>query len=128
MKVKKQYLEVLFLALRDTTLSLSQARVRDLALRKVQPELDAFYNDRRKIYETFAKKDADGNPDIKQNLFTFEKEEAEKMGPELEALNAEEVELDIKFPDVVKTIVENTEYKPKTGESELIDEVLKLIV
>lgn len=124
--IPKKQLEVLYQTLKGTEgqISLTQARARDLFMKKVTDALETFYADRKKIYETFCTRDADGNPDIKNNLYTFEKEKAEEMQKEFNVLLAEEVTVEVPFHDVIKSVINNTGYKPMQGEAEMIDEIL----
>ena len=116
MKIQKKHLTPLYLALKETdgVLSLKEARVRDQLLKPLLEVTKTFEEDRTKIYATYG--------ELKDNQYHFKPEDVETVNKEVTELYAEEVEL----PDVagIKAIIENTTYKPKTGEAELIDEVL----
>jgi len=122
MKVKKQYLETLFNFIKgtDEQLTLSESRKRDAFLKEIAPVLETFYADRKVIYEKFAVKDASGKPDIVNDKYSFEKEVIEELGKELTLLFEEEVEIS----NLPKDIVDKSEYKPKVGEVEIIDNLL----
>jgi len=127
--VENRHLEVLFQALKGTEgiLPLAGSRVRDSFLKLVGPVLDTFYENRKKIYEKFCLKNEDGTPDIKNDLFHFPKESVPEMNEELELLLSETVDFDLPFPEIVKNAIQDTEYKPKTGEAEMIDELVAKI-
>lgn len=127
--LEKKYLEVLFQALRGTegVLSLTEARIRDLFFKQVTPALETFYEHRKKIYDQFCTKKEDGTPDIKNDLYTFPKDVVPEMQKEIDTLLAETVELTVPFADSIKKIIERTEYKPKQGEAEMIDEIVAKI-
>lgn len=122
MKVKKQYLETLFNFIKgtDEQLTLSESRKRDAFLKEIAPVLETFYADRKVIYEKFAVKDASGKPGIVNDKYSFEKEVIEELGKELTLLFEEEVEIS----NLPKDIVDKSEYKPKVGEVEIIDNLL----
>lgn len=124
LKLQKKCLVPFFLALRETdgVLSLKDARIRDGFLKTLKEMTATFEVDRKAIYEHYCVKKEGGVPDIVNDAYTFKPEVQEELIKELTMLLEEEVEL----PDTkgLKEILEKTEYKPKTGEAELIDEVL----
>ena len=122
----KNKLEVLFLAIRGTegVLSLAESRIRDAFMKPLTEATKTFEEDRKVIYEKFCTKDEEGNPDLTDNNYHFQKEVLEGLHKEIETLYAEEVELPVASKESLKLILERTEYKPKTGEVEIIDEIL----
>ena len=119
MKVEKKYLEVFYLALKDSKLKLADARVRDRFLKPLTEALESFYKERTAIYENFCFKTEDGKPDIKDNKYQFDPLKVDEINVELKALHDEEV--DLPSDEKVKGILENTDYEPKAGETEIID-------
>lgn len=128
MKLKKQYLETLFATVKGTegVLNLAESRIRDEFLKKLVEPTDTFIKDRAKIYETFAIKKEDGSLDLVDgNKYQFPPEKIDEINAELKTLVEEEVEFDT--PEKLKEIIEKTDYKPKVGESDIIDEITKLL-
>lgn len=123
MQIKKSYLEVLYLVLKETELNLAGSRTRDNFLKKLEDPLNTYYTDRRKIYTEYCNKKEDGTPDIEDGLYHFKDEVKETVQEELNTLNSELVELSA--PEELKDIIEKTNYKPKVGEVEIVDEILK---
>jgi len=126
MKTTKQCLEVFFLTLKGTedVLNLAESRVRDAFMKKVATELDTFYADRKKIYEKFCDKDEQGKPIITDDKYTFLNANMEELNKELQTLADEEVEIPTDKSEEIKSFIEKTEYKPRIGQSELIDKIL----
>lgn len=125
MQIKKQHLEVFFLALRGTenVLSLAESRIRDSFMKPLAEVTETYVNDRNKIYVAFCKKDEDGKPAwVDGNKYEFDNEKVEEINKELTTLAEEEVELTP--PLFLKEMIEKTEWKPKVGEAALLDEVL----
>lgn len=124
MKIKKSQLEALYQALKGTegVLSLKEARVRDAFLKPLTEVFGAFEQDRLKIYHQFCNKNDDGTPAIQDNKFHFKREVVAEMNAELNILNEEEVELDA--PENLKDLIEATTYKPKEGESAVLDDII----
>lgn len=128
MKLSKKYLEVFFYTIKGTEgiLSLSESRIRDSFIKPLAEATETYLKDRTKIYETFCMKKEDGTPDLlvqeKTTSYQFPPERLDEINKELTTLSEEEVDLDV--PEKLKEILEKTDYKPKTGESELIDEIL----
>lgn len=128
MKIQKKYLEVLFCAVRDCTgLGLVEARVRDSFLLEITPAVDKFFVDRKKIYEHFCNKKADGTPDLLEGTkYVFAPEVTKEINEALEVLFAEEEEIAVTDGTIAK-FISATEYKPKVGESKMIDEIIELM-
>lgn len=124
---KKSQLEVFFLTLKGTegVLSLADSRIRDSFLKPLTEATQTFEQDRKVIYERFCTKDSNGDSDLSDNQYKFPKDILEEMNKELEILCDEEVALEA--PEGLKEIMEKTEYKPKTGEVEIIDQILELL-
>ncbi len=124
MNLKKKHLETTLLLLKGTDgkLSLKEARLRDQFMREIASSYDQFIKDKKTILDTLCDKDAEGKPDIKDGNYHFAPELHEQLQSELNTLLEEEVE--IKEVKGIKKILENTDYKPKIGESDSIDEIL----
>lgn len=133
MKIKKISLEALFYALKGTegVLSLSESRARDSFMKPVGEFADTYNADKVKIYEAFAMKKEDGSIDFKvekskggneTKSYQFSPEKLTEINKELTTLAQETVEL----PELstLKEMLEKTTYKPKVGESALLDEIL----
>lgn len=122
MNVKKQHLETLYLVVKGTEniLNLSESRKRDAFMKRLTEALETFYKERKVVYEKLCDKNEDGTPSIIENRYTFQN--AEEVNKELTTLLEETVEL----PPFEVSILEKTEYKPKIGEAEIIDEIIKL--
>ena len=60
MKIPKKCLEVCFLTLKETELSLADSRIRDAFMKKLEESINTFYIDRKKVLEKFCKKNEDG--------------------------------------------------------------------
>lgn len=123
MNIKKGTLELLFVILRETKLSLSEARVRDAFMKEVMESIKLFQEERKKVIETFCTKDDKGAPLIENNNYSFSAENFPQAQTELNTLIMEDIEL--KITPAIKAIVEKTEYLPKVGEAEIIDAILK---
>lgn len=121
--MKKSNLEVLFNVLKGTegVLNLAESRRRDVYLKPVLTALETFYKDRNTIFEKFCTKKEDGTPDIHEEKYSFPPESLDELNKEIEVLLNETVEI----PGDVKDLLEKSEYKPKIGEAEQIDELLK---
>lgn len=125
MKVKKKKLEVLFNVVKGTegALSLAESRSRDGFIKPLQDATQTFIVDRNKIYDTFAtKREEKGDGMISWEI---PPEKTEEIKTELSVLLEEEV--DIEAPANLKDIIEKTNYKPKVGEAEVIDEIIAQI-
>lgn len=132
MDIKKGQLQTLYSVTRGTegVLSLKEARTRDLFFKEVGEHTKVYEGDMQKIYEKFCKKNEDGNPDLSDGKYHFEKDVVIDVNKELEELFVEDVKIKIDFPitrEQVKEILEKTEYKPKAGETETIDALLALL-
>lgn len=133
LKIPKKSLEVLFTLTKGTEeeLNLSESRTRDAFIKDLAPVLDSFYQDRTKIYQTFCIKLEDGSPDFKvvendngkilSKTYQFPLEKEQEISQELTTLYGETVELNV--PSNLKEILEKSTYKPKIGETTLIDEI-----
>ena len=117
MNLAKKHLIPFFLALKETDgqLTLKEARIRDQMLKPLLEITKTFEEDRTKIYQKYG--------ELKDGQYHFKDEDTDTVNKEVQELYAEEVEL----PHIkgIKEILEKTEYKPKFGEAELIDEVIK---
>ena len=132
MKVKKQHLEIFFLTLRGTdgVLSLADARIRDAFMKPLGEAVDTMVADRTKIYEKFCDKDEDGKPDTAEGMYHFSPDIRAEADAELKTLMNEEADVEIKWgvtPAKIKEIMEKSDYKPKYGEAEVIDEIIKAL-
>lgn len=123
MHIKKGLLETLFQVTNGTgsVLTLSEARVRDRFMKSVLAETQSFEAERKAIYERFCDKNAEGEPDVTNDQYKFASTVLKEMNTELTTLYDEEVSIDVH--EGIKAILEKTEYKPKVGESEKIDEL-----
>ncbi len=123
MKLQKKYLEVFYRSLEGTqgVLSLKDGRIRDAYFKELTEKLKTFEEDRTKVYTHYCRKNEDGTPFIEKDMYYFDKD-TDKVTEEVNVLLSEEVDL----PDTpeIKGIVEQTTYKPKIGEAELIDEII----
>lgn len=129
MILKKGLLTVFYKTLTNNKpVKFSIARVRDVMIRKVFDELHDYETHKKDIYEKFCNKDENGKPIITDGSYSFlkdndkdTKETIEKVQKELDILNNEEVEIPVANQPIIKDCIENTEYKPKAGEVELIE-------
>lgn len=126
-QVPKSHLEAFFLAIKGTegVLSLPEARIRDPFFKQLTEVTAQFEQERKAVYEKYCNKDAEGAPETIDDQYKFENDVLELLNGELEILYAEEVALEV--PEQLKNILEKTEYKPKAGEAEIIDEILNLL-
>lgn len=124
MLLAKSRLETLHRVLCGTeeALSLPDARIRDRFSKMFTELLKTFEEDRKKIYEKFCDKLEDGTPDTSNNEYKFNQDVLEELNAELATLGAEEVEFTV--PEKLKEILEKSNYFPKLGETEIIDEIL----
>lgn len=124
MLVKKSSLEVLFKSAKEIEkITLAEGRIRDAFIKPLGVTLQAFYDDRNKIYTEYCLKNEDGTPAlINGDKYEFPKEKLEEINKELSTLAMEEVE--VTFPEGIKEILEKTSYSPQVGEPELLDEIL----
>jgi len=117
--MQKKYLITFYLALKGTegVLSLQESRIRDKFLKWLTEETSTFELNRNEIFKTYGKL-----KEGEDNVYEFSPENAPKVNKELETLMAETVSL----PETagIKEILEQTQYKPKSGEAELIDEII----
>ncbi len=115
MKIKKSCLEVFEKVLVGTenVLNFVDARVRDSFLKKVVEQRATYIDERNKLLISLGIK-IEGEED--RYKFTPE------YLKEVEILDVEEIEL----PDEIKIkeFIEISEYKPKVGEIDIIDEIL----
>ena len=126
--MKKKQIELLFKVLRDTDLSLKDARVRDEALRTITPTLEAFYADRKKIWDKYCDKNEDETPkETSDGQLTFATAILPQLTKDLEEFVNEDVLLTFKDVEKIKKFAENTNYKFGFGEVEVFDEIIKSI-
>lgn len=123
--VKKSQLETLFSLTKGTegVLTLPESRIRDAFLKPLLAVTQTYLEDKTKIYMTYCFKNEDGIPKLKDgDKYEFAKDVIEPVNEELATLLDETIELEI--PEKLKEILEKSEYKPKVGEAEIIDEIL----
>lgn len=125
MTIEKKYLELFFATLQKTTPVLADARVRDAFIKKLTPEVQSFFEDRKKIFETFCIKDDKDKPVIENGNFTFDPSVYPELEKELLTLLKETVEISV--PKEIKSIIQSTSYGFKTGEVEIFDELIKCL-
>jgi hypothetical protein len=127
MQITKRELEPIFLAVKGTegVLSLKDARVRDSFMKPLTEALMSFEKERNAVYDQFCIKTEDGQPDLSDGSYHFDKGEIEKVNEELKTLIAEPVELTP--PAGLKEILERSEYKPRVGEVEIIDSFINAL-
>jgi len=123
MQLEKKYLVTLYQLVQGTegVLTLAEGRIRDAFNKPLYDHTHQYETDRVKIYENYCDK-KDGKPDISDGKYHFNKKNTPLVEKELQTLNSEEIEL----PDTkgIKEIIERTQYKPKIGESEIIDTII----
>ena len=129
MKISKKYLEICAKLLKDCDPSLADGRIRDRFYKTLIEDLKTYYEDQEKILIKFCEKDSDENPIIRTNeknekTYTFSPENAPKVEEEILKLNKEQTEISCDQPEKIKELIENTTYKPKVGETIIIDELL----
>jgi len=125
MKLKKSTLEVFSSALAGTegVLGLADARIRDRFAKELKEATDLFIAEREKIYLKFCLKNKKGAPDLLNGTqYQFKREVVDEMMPEIKLLDEEEVELSDQ--PKIKEYLDKTEYTPKIGEAEIIDEII----
>lgn len=127
MNLQKRYLELFINVLNSTEPGLAGSRLRDSVLKSITQETEDFFKARTTIYETFCNKDEEGKPDVSDNQYKFKKEVLDEVNKELNTLLDEEIEVKITDADRIKELIESTNYKPKYGEVEIIDEILTKI-
>lgn len=129
MQIKKSELEALFNLAKGTegALSLQESRVRDSFIKPLSETTQTYFNEREEIYKAFCLKKEDGMPDLLNgDKYQFSKEKLDEINAELKILGAEEVEVNFTDnPQQIKDILGKSEYKPKIGETEIIDNILK---
>lgn len=128
MKVKKIHLEVFYNTVRGTegVLGLADSRIRDAFLKPLGEATDAMVKERVAIYEKFCDKKEDGTADTHGEQYHFSKEVLPEANKELELFAKEEVEVPFVWgvtAEKLKEIIEKSTYKPKYGETEIIDEL-----
>ncbi len=135
MKLKKGQLTLFYLALSQAKsniekdyISLADARIRDqLATKSLFDLLKDFEEARKKIYDVFCVKDAEGQPILLKENYQFEPKVVKGMTEEVRILENEEVEINIENPVKILLFLENTKYEPKIGETVIIDEIIQKI-
>ncbi len=128
MVFKKKYLVVFLKALQETNLNLVDSRIRDEFHKSLFETTREFEIGQQAIFKEFCIKNKDGEPEMtEKGEYQFNVgEPSESVKKETEILLEEEVELTPKNPAKIKEFLDLTEYKPKVGESEIIDEIIKL--
>lgn len=113
-----------------TSLTFTQARVRDQFLKKLGVAQDVFEDNRMKLVNALAMKDdkdqliqkeeigPDGKP---MKLYDFTDENRAKFEKEYEILTDEKI--DFSVDDQIFKFIERTKYTPFYGEAEVIDEI-----
>lgn len=130
MTLKKKYLTLFYLTLAEAdTGSLAEARIRDSIAKEVLANLKDFEKDRQKIHLEYCIRNEKDEPELTpEGLFKFKIGEVfDKVKAEVATLEGEEVDLKVKDTVKVKELIEGTKYKPKVGETEIIDELIALI-
>ena len=129
MKIQKSDVGVIlsFLGGADE-LKLKDARIRDKAIRDLTEYKKVYEVEKTKVYEKFCTKDDDGKPKVERNpmggvKYNFPTEIIEDLNSEMKILN-EETFTYKPNADVVR-FIEISNYKPKVGEVEIIDDVLE---
>lgn len=128
MTLKKQHLETIFSFVKGTegSLTLAESRARDIFIKPLLEVTKTYIEDRNKIYLAFCNKNEDGTPNlIDGDKYEFPKEKLDEINKELITLAEEEVEINTYA--ITKEILDKSEYKPKLGETEVIDEFLAKI-
>lgn len=128
MKIKKSQLLPLFLTIKGTEgkLNLAESRIRDSFLKNLLDETKKSESEKSIIYNTFCLKNEDGTPlFVEGNKYEFPKECLDELNKEMETFYNEEVVIDV--PANLKEMIEKSDYNPKIGETEIIDELLKNI-
>ncbi len=116
--MKNKHLELLAEMLSKTELDFTQARIRDKYLKEVGIFFSEKEENRKKILESF------GTINKDKNVYEFENNEVFKNAlDELNKLSEEATSLAITLE--IKEMIEKTNYKPKVGEMEIIDEILE---
>lgn len=129
MKLKKSQLETLFLVLKGTEniLSLADARIRDKVMKSIGKEYEVFGLEKTEIFKKYCMKNEDDSLDAQtdekgQTVYHFTNEDGLEVNKEIEILFNEEVE--IETTDKLKEFIEKSEYNPKFGQAEIIDDIL----
>lgn len=130
MIVKKQHLELFFTVLRGTdgVVSLKDARIRDAFMKPLATQVDQMVKDRSAIYESYCRKTEDGEPDTKDGQYHFDADDLEKANKELQEFGEETIEAEYPWgvtAEKLKELMEASHYKPRYGEAEIIDELIK---
>lgn len=130
MKLKKRELEITYLVFGNVEADLAGCRVRDAILKPLKEEVDNFYKERKDIGEKYADKNEDGTSKIENDMYVFPKKDEEKVNKEFNTLLDEEVEIPEKpgtTGQKLKELMEATQYKPKLGETAIIDSIIARI-
>lgn len=128
MQIKKSQLETLILLTKGTegVLGLPEARIRDAFLKPIWEVYGTFEKDKQAIYTTFCIKDEHGKPVlVGGDKYEFPPEKVEEINNELDTLFNEEVT--VESNPLIKALLEKSQYKPKVGQAEIIDEILKVL-
>ena len=124
MLVQKQHLQTFLDVLMGTqgVLNLADSRIRDMFMKKIVAFIETYTEEKNKIYAQFALKKEDGTPDIDDGNYHFDPKDVIQINEELMILAKEEVELS--GVSKIKSFIEQSEYKPRAGDAEIIDELL----
>lgn len=126
MKIQKKEINLFFNLLKDSKVNLYEARRRDDVVRQLYSYSQVYESDRLKVCDKFCEK-KDDELVVKNDNYIVLPEHEEEFKKEFEALNNEEVEVKVENYEIIKKIVENTEYVPKVGEMEFIDALIAKI-
>ncbi len=123
--MKKSQLLVLYQAVKGTegVLNLAESRQRDAFLKPLTEATQTFEQDRKTIFEKFCDKKEDGTPDVTNDLYSFSAEVQKDLNAELNTLLQESVTLEC--PESLADWLERTEYRPKAGETAVLDEIIE---
>ena len=126
MKLFKKQLNLLVGVLAETKPHFVEARLRDKVIKLLLIESTQFDEDRVKICKDLCIKDEKGEPLMKGNIFDFTPENMTKFQEEFKILSDEEIKLPLDGNEQQRLLklIETTEYLPKVGEVEMIDEIL----
>lgn len=123
MHFQKKYLEIFIKTLKESELSLAEARFRDSLAKALVDAYNQYLEDRATIFKKFCDKNLDGSPTIVEDQYHFKSEVLDDVNAELIILGDEEITFS-SDPEKAKQIIEKTEYKAKTGEALSVDELL----
>lgn len=125
MTTEKKNLELLYLVLKETKLTLTDARIRDRFMKSVGEQYEAFQKDRTAIYHEYCDKNEVGEPEITDGNYHFKNEVLEQVNKELNILYNEQVGFEPQQKEKIKEFIESTLYSTKPGEAEIIDSFIE---